>query len=376
MAGEEPLDQVLGGRATRRPRVEPTEEDLDQRPRDLGRERALVGLVKAADVERPRVAQRGRGDARGERVVDVNDVEVDAAEQALERLADINRQRRGAGPRPAWHRDPAAERENAGALALEQRRRVLLGFLDRRPRLANGAPRIRRRRDHHPVATLDQLGGDPGDEVVDLVPHPPGMWGHLGDGEAFTRGHRLRIRSTENHPITRIGEDAPVEGVRKLDPQAAGDHLDRLYRAALALSGSPQIAEDLVQETYLKVLARPRFLRRDNELGYLLKALRNTWYSQLRSRASRPRESELSAEDVASERRIGDPGLSLETSAVLAAIAALPDEFRDVVAVIDVAGLSYAEAAKALELAEGTVMSRLSRGRSRVAAALAEEGQG
>ena len=167
-----------------------------------------------------------------------------------------------------------------------------------------------------------------------------------------------------------------MEGVRKLDPQAAGDHLDRLYRAALALSGSPQIAEDLVQETYLKVLARPRFLRRDNELGYLLKALRNTWYSQLRSRASRPRESELSAEDVASERRIGDPGLSLETSAVLAAIAALPDEFRDVVAVIDVAGLSYAEAAKALEFAEGTVMSRLSRGRSRVAAALAEESQG
>ena len=52
-----------------------------------------------------------------------------------------------------------------------------------------------------------------------------------------------------------------------LDPARLGDHLDRLYRAAWALCGRREEAEDLVQETYARVLARPRFLRNDDDLG-------------------------------------------------------------------------------------------------------------
>ena len=52
---------------------------------------------------------------------------------------------------------------------------------------------------------------------------------------------------------------------------------------------------------------------------------------------------------------------------MFAAIAELPDDFRDVVAAVDVAGLSYDEAAKALGIPQGTVMSRLYRGRQQVA---------
>jgi RNA polymerase sigma-70 factor, ECF subfamily len=48
---------------------------------------------------------------------------------------------------------------------------------------------------------------------------------------------------------------------RTLDSARLGDHLDRLYRAAWALSGSREDAEDLVQETYARVLARPRLVR-------------------------------------------------------------------------------------------------------------------
>src|SRR5881227_2310262 len=75
---------------------------------------------------------------------------------------------------------------------------------------------------------------------------------------------------------------------RALDPERLGDHLDRLYRAAWALCGSREDAEDLVQETYARVLARPRFLRGDDDLGYLLRVLRNTFVSQRRSARARP----------------------------------------------------------------------------------------
>lgn len=61
---------------------------------------------------------------------------------------------------------------------------------------------------------------------------------------------------------------------RRLDPARLGDHVDRLYRAALAMSRSRDEAEDLVQETFARVLQRPRFLRSEDDLGYLLRVLR------------------------------------------------------------------------------------------------------
>src|ERR1700750_955343 len=89
--------------------------------------------------------------------------------------------------------------------------------------------------------------------------------------------------------IRRAGPPANApQGARLLDPNAIGDHLDRLYRAARAYCGSRETAEDLVQETYLQVLSRPRFLRHDNDLGYLLRALRNTFISQQRRAHRRP----------------------------------------------------------------------------------------
>ena len=165
-----------------------------------------------------------------------------------------------------------------------------------------------------------------------------------------------------------------VEGeFRQLDPEAAGDHIDALFRAARAMCGSRQLAEDLVQETYVKVLSRPRLLRRDDDLGYLIKALRNTWYSHLRderARRERTETGEGSSDEIAATTSHGDPEASLEASAVLDALATLPQQYREVVATVDVAGLSYAEAARSLGIREGTVMSRLYRGREQIARAL------
>ena len=79
-----------------------------------------------------------------------------------------------------------------------------------------------------------------------------------------------------------------------LEPEALGDHLDRLYRAAWALCGSREDAEDLVQETYTRVLAKRRTIgRKEDTLPYLLAVLRNTYVSSLRKRDRRPRTAPL-----------------------------------------------------------------------------------
>ena len=80
---------------------------------------------------------------------------------------------------------------------------------------------------------------------------------------------------------------------RVLSPEALYRHIDRLYRAAWALCGSRHDAEDLVQETFLNVLKRPRVLRDGSEIGYLLRALRNTYSSRYRSGAHRRRDRAL-----------------------------------------------------------------------------------
>jgi RNA polymerase sigma-70 factor (ECF subfamily) len=154
---------------------------------------------------------------------------------------------------------------------------------------------------------------------------------------------------------------------RTLDPARLGDHLDRLYRAAWALCGSRADAEDLVQETFSRVLARPRLLRHDDDLGYLLRALRNTFLSQKRTESRRLRTGPLPEQlDLVADPRAVEPQAAIEAGELYAAVAALSDDFRDVLVAVDVAGLSYQEAARSLRIREGTVMSRLYRARQQV----------
>jgi len=159
---------------------------------------------------------------------------------------------------------------------------------------------------------------------------------------------------------------------RRLEPDRVVEHLPRLYRAARAWTSSREEAEDLVQETCARVLARPRLLRGEDELGYLLRALRNTLISQRRTARRRPATTELDDDLAAGTRAGDDPAEAVEIRRVYAAIAELPAEFRDALVAIDVAGLSYQEAARALGVREGTVTSRLFRARDRVARRLSE----
>jgi RNA polymerase sigma-70 factor, ECF subfamily len=156
--------------------------------------------------------------------------------------------------------------------------------------------------------------------------------------------------------------------MRTLDPQSLSKHVDRLYRAAWALCGSREDAEDLVQETFARVLARPRRLSGDDELYYLMRVLRNTFLTSRRTASRRP-VTVATLEDVvaADPRPLGRPERALEIQEVYATIAQLPEDRRLVLVAVDVLGLSYREAARALRVREATITTRLFRARKQVA---------
>jgi RNA polymerase sigma-70 factor (ECF subfamily) len=162
--------------------------------------------------------------------------------------------------------------------------------------------------------------------------------------------------------------------MRTLDPQSLTQHVDRLYRAAWALCGSREDAEDLVQETFARVLSRPRVLTGDDELYYLMRVLRNTFLTGLRTASRRP-ATVATLEDVvaADPRPTGRPEEALEVQELYSTIATLPEDFRLALVAVDVLGLSYREAARALRVREATLTTRLFRARKQVVKRLTPE---
>ena len=154
-----------------------------------------------------------------------------------------------------------------------------------------------------------------------------------------------------------------------LDPNRLGDYMGPMYRAAWALCGTRHDAEDLVQETFVNVLKRPRFVRDGSEIGYLLRALRNTYSSGYRTAARRPAERQL-FEDDDPAAPFTDDGIS--SRELMEAVASAPAPYRDAVIAVDLVGLSYREAARSLHTREATITSRLHRGRQHIARVLTE----
>jgi RNA polymerase sigma-70 factor, ECF subfamily len=155
---------------------------------------------------------------------------------------------------------------------------------------------------------------------------------------------------------------------RDLNPDSVVIHIDSLRRAARGMTRSHHDAEDLVQDTIVRVLARPRQIGPAGSGPYLHQALRNTHISGLRAKDRRPVQAPLEPEDGRLVAPTGtQPVEILHTREVLARIADLPTGQREVIAAVDVAGLGYSEAAERLQIPIGTVMSRLHRGRARLA---------
>ncbi|SAK46783.1 RNA polymerase sigma factor [Caballeronia hypogeia] len=147
------------------------------------------------------------------------------------------------------------------------------------------------------------------------------------------------------------------------------EHIPRLRRYARALLNNRELADDLVQDTIERALSRTdRFEAGTDLRAWLFTIMHNVFVNQV-SRAS-ARAVHVSVDDNSIDERefavSGDPVRSLEVRDLDFALQRLPDEQREVVLLIGLEEMSYAEVAIALDIPMGTVMSRLSRARERL----------
>jgi len=147
-------------------------------------------------------------------------------------------------------------------------------------------------------------------------------------------------------------------------------HLDAAFNYARWLTRSDVDAEDLVQEACVRAMRFLSSLRDGNARPWLFAIVRNTWYSR-RSRRGSP--SEVAIVSASGDERPDDaldPEQQLVqqdmVTRVRRALEGLPGEFREVIVLRDIEGLSYREIAETLRVPIGTVMSRISRGRDRL----------
>jgi RNA polymerase sigma-70 factor (ECF subfamily) len=147
--------------------------------------------------------------------------------------------------------------------------------------------------------------------------------------------------------------------------------LDGLYNFACWLSGNPDEARDLVQETFLKSLRGfSSFREGTNFRAWMYRILRNTFLTSrtgLERRTTQQEDEEGFAELAVSQET---PELSLmrraDTELVQAAIAHLSPIFQEVILLADMEEMRYQEIAETLDIPIGTVMSRLARARKQV----------
>ena len=157
-------------------------------------------------------------------------------------------------------------------------------------------------------------------------------------------------------------------------------HLDAAFNLARWLARDTQDASDVVQEAFLRAFNSFDGMRGDNARPWLLAIVRNTCFTWLAF--NRPGSNQVSYDEQI--HGLPDPEADPELLAVRAddrrrvdsAIERLPLEFREVIVLRELEDMSYKEIAAVLAIPMGTVMSRLARGRSLLAAYLTVEGKG
>ncbi|MBO9714310.1 sigma-70 family RNA polymerase sigma factor [Sphingomonas sp.] len=161
------------------------------------------------------------------------------------------------------------------------------------------------------------------------------------------------------------GENTPVEHVSLSDPefkQQLAQVIPHLRAFGRSLSGSRDLADDLVQETLLKAwAARKRFQAGTNMRAWTFIILRNLYLSQMR-------RSRFKGEwdDLVADRLLAAPASQdkhVELSDMQRALLHLPQPQREALILVGAGGFAYEEAAEICQVAVGTIKSRVARGR-------------
>jgi len=160
---------------------------------------------------------------------------------------------------------------------------------------------------------------------------------------------------------------------------------DQVYRVARRMVGTREEAEELVQDTYARAFRSWRsFTPGTNMRAWLLRILTNLNTDRGRKLQRTPDLQPLEESDYYLANKLaaaeGEQALEqervverLSQDSTVTALSGLPDDFRDVVVLVDIGDFSYADAAQILDIPLGTVMSRLHRGRRLLKANLADE---
>jgi RNA polymerase sigma-70 factor, ECF subfamily len=172
--------------------------------------------------------------------------------------------------------------------------------------------------------------------------------------------------------------------LRSVDPdvevptweEVARDYGRFIYTVAFRLTGDHEEAQDLVQDVLLRVRRGLRTYQPGNMRGWLSRITTNAFYDQTRSRKRRPT---VALPDDPERILPPSAGSDAEYEAgrlpeeVQAALLSVPEDYRAIVVLSDVVGLSYQEIAEQTSIPLGTVRSRLHRGRARLRDALADD---
>ncbi|BBQ02211.1 RNA polymerase sigma factor (plasmid) [Burkholderia sp. SFA1] len=152
------------------------------------------------------------------------------------------------------------------------------------------------------------------------------------------------------------------------------EHVPRLRRYARALLNNRDLADDLVQDTMERALSRTAMFEAGTDLrAWLFTVMHNVFVNQMRKASARAAHVSVDDEGI-DEREFAVPAPqfhSLDVRDLDYALQRLTDEQREVVLLVGLEEMSYAEVAIALDIPIGTVMSRLSRGRERLRALMA-----
>lgn len=149
--------------------------------------------------------------------------------------------------------------------------------------------------------------------------------------------------------------------------------LPRLRRFAMALANSNADADDLVQSAIERALKHQRSWKEGTRLdSWMYKIVQNLWIDEIRSRRRRADPLEAAAEVVGEDGR-DVTSVRIDLAAAKRAMAKLPEEQRLVLTLVVLDGMSYQDAAETLDVPIGTIMSRLARARSAIAARLGSD---